>query len=370
MGATGEPDASDWRRGPVSAVVINYQGADYLPDCLEALAALDPGPDEVIVVDDGSTDGSLALLAARFPGVRALPLGTNRGPCAARNAGLAAARHRAVLLVDNDAVPRPDVLGKLRAALAARPDACAAQPRSVVFDEPSTVHYDGARLHYAGLLALRNFYRPLAEAEGTGVVDVDGLVALTALVDRDVVLAAGGFDEELFYLMEDYDLALRLRIAGHALLSVEDALVLHRGGTPGLSLRAAREGPRYPVRRAYYHARNRWLILAKCHALRTLVLTAPALALYELVWLAFAAAKGNLGPTLRGKLDALRRLPGLRARRRAVQAARRTRDRDLLVGGPLTLTPHLVAKPAARALAGALDLALRAWWGLVRPLCG
>jgi GT2 family glycosyltransferase len=262
------------------------------------------------------------------------------------------------------------VLGRLRAALAERTDAVAVPPRSVVFEDPGRVHYDSGRFHYAGVMSLRNFFVPLAEAEGEGVVDVDGLVALTALVDREAVGTAGGFDESLFYLMEDYELSLRLRLRGGAILAVEDALVGHKGGTAGLSFREEREGARYPGRRAYYHSRNRLMILAKNHRLRTLVFTAPALLLYELVWLGFSALKGNLLPTLSGKVGFLAQLPGVLQARRDVQRTRVVRDRDLLVGGPLTLTPQLVAKPVARSLVRGLDAALRAWWALVRPLCG
>ncbi len=362
-----EPTAEDWRRGPVSAVVCNYQGRDYLPDCLASLLVLDDALDEVIVVDDGSTDGSVGLLREQFPTVRVLELGVNRGPCAARNAGLAAARNRAVLLVDNDVVLRPDVLSKLRAAFAERPDAVAVQPRSVVHDEPDRVHYDSAYFHFVGVLSLRNFYAPLSEAEGAGVVEVDGLIALCALVDRETLGSVGAFDERLFYLMEDYELALRLRLAGHAILSVEDAIVLHKGGTAGLSFR---EGHAYPERRAYYHSRNRWMILAKNYRVRTLVFLAPAIVVYELVWLVFSVAKGNLGPTLRGKVGFFFQLPDVLRKRRDVQGGRCVRDRDLLVGGPLTLTPQLVAKPVARRVVAMLDGFLRAWWWLVRPVCG
>jgi hypothetical protein len=232
------------------------------------------------------------------------------------------------------------------------------------------VHYDGAMLHFVGLLALRNFYVPLERAEGEGVVEVDGLIALTALLDREAVGEVGGFDEALFYLMEDYDLALRLRLRGYRLLAAEEAIVLHKGGTPGLSMRAEREGELYPERRAYFHSRNRLMILTKCYHWRTLLLCTPAIALYESVWLLFSALKGNLATNLRGKLGFLVRLLPVLASRREIQRTRRMRDRDLFVGGPLTLTPQLVAKPVARRMARALDRCLRAWWGAVRPFCG
>jgi GT2 family glycosyltransferase len=348
----------------VSAVVCNYNGERYLEDCLRAVLA--QAPDEVIVVDDASTDGSVALVRARFPAVEVLALARNSGPCAARNAGMRAARNRWVLAVDNDAVLAPDVLAKLRAALEADPGACLAQTRSVLFDEPERVHYDGGGFHYLGLIALRNFYVPLAQAEGTGVVEADALVAICALLDRDVVLARGGYDEALFYLAEDLDLSLRLKLAGERLLAVEDALVRHRGGTAGLSFR----GGGYPARRVFLHARNRRRILAKCLRVRTLVLIAPAFAAYELVWLLFALRERELGAQLAGRLAFLRSLGAVWRARAAVQAQRVRNDRDVLVGGPLVLSPALVAKPAARRAARVMDAGLRAWWGIVRRVCG
>jgi GT2 family glycosyltransferase len=348
----------------VSAVVCNYNGRGYLEACLTSVLAQEP--DEVLVVDDASTDDSVAFVRARFPAVEVLVLDHNRGPCAARNAGMRAARHRWVLAVDNDAVLEPGVLAKLRAALETDGGACLAQTRSVLFDEPTRVHYDGGGFHYLGLIALRNFYVPLAEAEGAGVVEADALVAICVLLERDVVLAHGGYDEELFYLAEDLDLSLRLKLAGERLLAVEDALVRHRGGTAGLSFR----GGDYPGRRVFLHARNRRRILAKCLALRTLVLVLPAFGLYELVWAFFALAEGQLGAQLRGRIAFLASLPSLLRARAAVQKNRRRRDRELLVGGPLVLSPLVLRSGAKRALARALDALFRAWWRLVRPLCG
>ena len=349
---------------PVSAVVCNFNGESYLPACLDSLLAQRGGVDQIVVVDNGSTDGSLALVRERYPGVDLVPLARNGGPCVARNAGMRVARHRLVLAVDNDAVLQPDVLEKLRAALVAHPQAVVAQPRSVFASEPERVHYDGGSFHYAGLYSLRNFCRPLAEADGRGVVPVDGLIAIAPLVDRDALLALGGYDEDFFILFEDFDLSLRLRIAGLQILSVEDALVLHRGGTPGISFR----GSVYPKVRAYYHSRNRWLLLLKNHGWRTLFVSLPGLAAYELVWILFTLRSGHFRAYAAGKLDLLRGARRALARRRAVQATRCVRDRDLLVGGPLTLSPQLVERRTARVGAAILDALLRAWWRAARPL--
>jgi len=349
----------------ISAVVCNYDGERYLEECLRSLVGQER-VDEVIVVDNASTDGSVALVRERFPDVTVLEMERNDGPGSARNAGMRAARNRWVLAVDNDAVLTPSVAARLAAALEARPDAVVAQPRSVLYDDPGRVHYDAGRFHYCGLLSLRNFYRPLAEAEGEGTVEVDALIGIAPLVDRDALLASGGYDEDFFYLAEDFDLALRLRLDGHRLLAVEDALVLHRGGTAGLSFR----GGGYPERRAYLHARNRWMLMLKGYRLRTLLFAAPGILVYETVFTLFSLAQGHLKAQLSGKAAALGCWRELMRKRREIQARRRVADRDLFVGGPLTISPSLVASAPARLAIGVLDGILRAWWALVRPLAG
>lgn len=365
MDANSEPSSVNQGLGPVSVVVCNYNGAGYLDECLDSVERLRGVVDEVIVVDNASTDTSRALLARRGPRVRVLALPTNEGPCPARNAGMRAARNRFVLALDNDAVCTPAMLESLCAAVARSPGVAIAQPRSVFASEPTRVHYDGGSFHYVGLIGLRNFYRPLAEAQGQGVVDVDCAVAVALLVDREALLQVGGYDETMFILFEDLDLSFRLRACGQRIVSVEDAIVLHKGGTPGISFR---EGGSYPGSRVFFHSRNRWTYLAKCLRVRTLIVALPAIALYEAVWLCFSIAQGEFGQWLRGK----GRFFGLRAhvrRERASFQSRRTvRDRDLLVGGPLTITPSLKAGVLPAFALRTLDVVLRSWWRLVRVL--
>lgn len=351
--------AAPSRVGPVSAVVCNYNGEAYLPACLDSLLALDPAPAEILVVDNESTDGSMELLAERYPEITCLPMGRNAGPAAARNAGMRAAQYPWVLALDNDVTLPRHALGDLIAAADDQPDAVLLQPRSVFAGDRERVHYDGGSLHYAGLIALRNFYEPLASAVGRGTVEVDAIISLCLLVDARAVLGAGGYDERYFILFEDLDLSYRLRSEGRRLYCVENTVCVHDEGTAGISFR---EGPRYPARRVRLHSRNRWMYLGKCYSAWGLLRAAPGLWLYELAQLGFAVQQRALGAYCLGKWDFLRSLPGSWSLRRSVQRRRVLRDRELLVDGPLTLTPAVAASPGKARVARGLNRALTALW--------
>ncbi|MDZ4773109.1 MAG: glycosyltransferase family 2 protein [Planctomycetota bacterium] len=362
-------DASDATGGlgPVSVVVCNYNGEHYLAECLESVAQLGSGVGEVIVVDNASTDRSREIAAEC--GARVVALAVNDGPCPARNAGMKAAKNRWVLALDNDAVCTREMLTRLCAAAAeaerSSPGSVAiVQPRSVFASETSRVHYDGGAFHYVGLIALRNFYAPLAQANGHGTLAVDCAVAVALLVDREAVLEIGGYDETMFILFEDLDLSFRLRACGKRILSVEDALVLHKGGTPGISFR---DGPRYPGSRVFFHSRNRWTFLAKCAHWRTLVVALPGLFVYECVWFAFALAAFAPHQWLRGKWRFVLLFGHIRRERARFQARRTVADKDLFVGGPLTITPALKSSGPKAFVLATLDAALRTWWRIARP---
>lgn len=351
----------------VSVVVVNWNGESYLPDCLAAILAQVPAPQEVLVVDNHSEDASRELVAARFPQVRVIDLGSNAGPGAARNRGVEAATHERVLCVDNDVILQPGVLAAMTATMDEHPAAAMVQARSVLAAEPSTVHYDGADLHYLGMLLLHNWYRPLSEARlpdrsmGAGI----GLCFLTR---RTPFLAVGGFFEPMFFFFEDNDFAYRLRLRGHEVRLAEGAVVFHRGGTTGLSMRG--DKPAYPPRRTYLHSRNRWLLLLACLHWRTLLLTLPAQLAYAAVHFAFAVRQGHTGAWLAGKWGLLTLLPTTWRRRREVQRTRVCSDRELLLATPFTFNPHIGKRGAGAIARRGMDAFFGTWWRCVRWACG
>lgn len=350
----------------VSAIVVNWNGKDYLPACLDALLAQDPAPSEVIVVDNHSDDDSRELVSQRYPGVRVVDTGRNAGPCHARNVGAALAADDELLFVDNDVVLRPGCLRALCARLRGDPTAALVQARSLCGDDAGVVHYDGGDLHFLGTIVLRNWYRPLAAAAPADG-PVGAAIALCFLTRRDRYREVGGFDENLFILYEDTEFCWKLRLRGHTVHVAADALCTHLAGTAGLSVRG--EG-RYPGRRTYLHSRNRWYVLIACMRWRTFVLTMPAQLLYGVVYAGFGVRRGHLGDWLRGKWELLKMLPAAVRARRLAQRGRVVADRDLLVAAPMTLNPGLADRGFSASLRRGLDRFFAGYWRLVRRLCG
>lgn len=346
--------------GPVTLAITNWNGAAFLDDCLDAALALRGDVAEVLVVDNASTDDSVARIRRRAPRVRLVELGRNDGPCPARNRGLQEARTRWVLQLDSDVILAPDTLERLWPETAAL-GVVLVQPRAVLASDPSVVHYDGGRFHYVGMMCLDNL---LVRAPAGPPEDVDAVISMCLLADREAVLAAGGYDPAFFILFEDHDLSYRLRARGLRLRRVPQAAVLHREGTAGLSFRPG--APAYPGRRAFLHARNRSYLVLKNYGWPALLASLPGRCAYGVLYAVFAWKRGVGGDWLRGRVDLLRLLPSAWRHRRALRGARVVGDRALLRDDDLTVSPVVGRSPFEARLEKAFNVALRGLWRATR----
>jgi GT2 family glycosyltransferase len=355
-------DARDDARPTLGAVVINYNGGAKVVRVIEALRQHAPEITEIIVADNGSTDASVASIRARFPEVEILELGANLGLPNARNAGLAKARSRYILLLDADIYVTPGCSEAMLAA-ARHYGAAVVCPRIILVPDGSVVQCDGAAPHVVGTLAMLNAdvcrsLPPVAAGP------VHGLIGAAMLIDREAVLAAGGFNELYFFYFEDLEFSLRMRLLGHEVVRAPSAIVEHeRGqGTVGLSFRGKGS---YPARRAYLGMRNRLLTIALCYSGRSLLLLAPVLLAYELGTIGFAASRGFLKEWWSGWAWLLANREEIGRQRRALQQRRVRPDRDLLAAEPLPLAAGVVESNALRRAIALFDTGLTAYWRLV-----
>jgi GT2 family glycosyltransferase len=243
----------------VAVVVLNWNGLEDTRALLPTLAAcrLPEGWTlEVVVVDNGSSDGSAAALAAEFPGVTVLPLPENRRFAAGNNHGLRHALARgaeAVMLLNNDTRADPGLIERLLMALAEDPGAGAAGPL-IYFGAPTRrIWYAGGSLDpwlgwasHRGVRALdHGQYRSL---ERTGYVTGCCLLAPRAAWER-----VGLLDERYYIYAEDSDWCLRARAAGFHLLFVPTARLWHEV--------SASSGQASPWK-IYHRLRANWTLFA------------------------------------------------------------------------------------------------------------
>ena len=319
----------------VAVVIPNFNGERWLPDVLESVAAQTLAPAEVVVVDDGSTDGSLALLAARHPDVRVLALGANGGFARAANAGVAAVTAEAVALVNTDVQLAPDWVERALAALESAPAAASVATKLVDLADPSLFYDAGDVLRRDGACEQRGrFERDGGRYDAPG--EVFSACAGAALYRRSALLAAGGFEERFGTYLEDVDVGLRLRLAGWTCRWEPRAVARHAGGGSSASL------PRGP---GAWVERNTLLLVARAFPARWLHLVVYR----QLAWAWHAARAGALGGHLAGVRMALPLLPAMLRERRGLRARAVVAIEDAVPARPIR-GPRAGGHPSRHAI--------------------
>jgi len=302
---------------PFASVIIpNYNGARFLPTCLNALRAQDYPANrfEVIVVDDHSQDESLVLLARDYPEVRVVALPKNRGLAGACNAGAAVARGDVLVMLNNDTEVEPGWLAALVEPLVSLPQVGAVASKILLFDRRDVLHSAGDMYGRDGIPRNRGVWE-----QDRGQYDEDlrvfGGCGGAVAYRRAAWEETGGFDEQLFMYLEDVDLAWRLRLLGWEAIFAPQARVYHH-------LSATGGGPLA----SYYTGRNTLWVLARDVPGPILRRHWPAMVRAQLR-IAAEAARAWRGAAararLRGQWAGIVGIPRMLRQRRAVQARRR-----------------------------------------------
>jgi len=234
-----------------SVIIPNRNGVLVLPTCLNSLREQTCREFEIILVDDASSDHSLALVEEDYPEVKVVALPINRGFAGAANAGIVASRGEIVVLLNNDTEATPQWLQALLDALDDHPEAGMAASRMMLFDRRNVFHSAGDLYGHDGLPRNRGVWQT-----NRGQYDrpdfVFGPCGGAAAYRRHMLAEVGLFDERLFMYLEDVDIAWRAQLAGYRCIYAPDATVYHR-------LSATGGGPLA----SYYTGRNTIAILAK-----------------------------------------------------------------------------------------------------------
>ena len=304
----------------IDIIIPNYNGAELLPICLSALRRQTRRDFCVVVVDDGSTDGSRALLAREYAEVRLIELPCNRGLAAAVNAALRATAGEYVVLLNNDTEVHPRWLERLAGALDRFQDYSFAASKLLLFDRRNYLHSAGDYYRADGVPGNRGVWQP-DSGQYNVMEEVFGPCAGAAAYRRTALEALAEdsrvLDEDLVMYCEDVDLNIRARLRGMRTIYEPRAVVYHRLSATGGGTLAS-----------YYCGRNFVLVWAKnmpgALALRfwpALLRAQIGYALESFWHIREPAARARV----RGQFDSLRALPRFlrkRAHRPSISAAR------------------------------------------------
>ena len=296
----------------VSVVIVNWNGRVHLERCLAVLAVQTLERFEVILVDNGSTDGSVEMIQRQFPRVRMISNSSNLGFAAANNVGIRASTADHIATLNNDTEPRPDWLERLLAPALADPSVGMVASKMIFAHRPGTINSAGIALDPAGIAWDRLGGEP--DREGGAVEEVFGPCAGAALYRRAMLDEVGLFDEEFFAYLEDLDLAWRARLAGWRALYAPTAVVSHVHSATGV------EGSPF---KNYHLGRNKLWTIAKNYPAPQLYLALPLIVAYDLAATLYGLATRRDLASLRGRLAGMAGLPRQWPKRREVQRMRR-----------------------------------------------
>jgi GT2 family glycosyltransferase len=275
---------------------------------------------ETVLVDNGSSDDSLALVAREFPEVRVLALSENLGLAGGTNAGIAVTDAPIIATLNNDTEADPRWLAELHAALAAHPEAGSAASKLLLFDRRDVIHSAGDFFGLDGLPGNRGVWQH-DNGAFTQQELVFGACAGAAAYRRSMLDDVGSFEADFFMYCEDVDLSFRSQLLGYRCIFVPTAIVYHMlSATGGGSLAS------------YYCGRNFLRVIARD-------MPGPLL---KRVWPRIVRAQMRMAAEsirhfrepaarakLHGQIAGLSELPRLLRQRQAIQSRRRVPIRYL-----------------------------------------
>ncbi len=304
MADGGDPD--------ITVVVVNYNGGDYLRGCIASLAAQTFTNFETIIVDNASSDNSLARIVEKPEQLTILKQASNLGFAGGNNVGARAGRGKRLALLNPHAEAAPDWLEAMMRAIARRPTHRMIACLQVSLHD--TLRLDGAGDCYLayGYAWRGGFGHPLSSAPPAG--ECFAPCGAAAFYPRETFLESGGFDERYFCYHEDVDIAFRLRLQGELCQYVPDACVRHAGSA--ISGRSSAFS-------VFHGVRNGVWTYVKNMPGGLLLLTSPVWLIGSLMLLVRGAVRGVFVPTWRGFVAAFAGLGPALAARKQLRARRR-----------------------------------------------
>jgi GT2 family glycosyltransferase len=310
----------------VSVIIVNTNELHHLVKCVPTVTKQSYPNYEVLVVDNASTDGSVAYIRQHFPEVRVVDSAVNLGYPGANNLGFQLASGEYFAVLNPDTVVDQHWLEELVRALEANSMAALATSKILLMDEPSIINACGNVVSITGLTFCRGVGEPAtAFSQQEEVLAVSGAAFL---IRRSTIAEIGPFDADFVAYLEETDLSLRAVLAGYTCLYVPTSKVYHKYTF------------RFSEKKCFHLEKNRYYMLLKFFSPRTLLLLAPILLFTELLVWGYMIMKGRryIYQKWLSYLWLWRNRAKIRDGYTRTQRLRRISDRDILE----RFVPHLL----------------------------
>lgn len=294
----------------ITVVIPNYNGVHFLQDCLQSLLSQDPGTPEymVLVVDNGSQDGSLDLIRKLFPQVQVEALSENTGFCHAVNVGIRKSDTPYVILLNNDTKVASGFVSGLYHAIERHKEIFSVSASMRMWDAPDLLDDAGDRYCVLGWAYARGKGKPAklySQAK-----EVFSACGGAAIYRREVLEQIGLFDEVHFAYLEDLDIGWRARIHGYKSYYEPSAQVVHFG--------SASTGSRYNEKKTLLAAANNVYVVGKNMPILQMLFNLPFLLIGFIIKFLFFCQKGMGRLYLKGLSNGMRKSLSKEGRARKV----------------------------------------------------
>jgi hypothetical protein len=313
----------------VSVIILNYNGLSFLPRCLETLRRTSYPHVELCVVDNCSTDGSLAYLCDHHPDVKLFPIRKNLGYSGAYNEVIPETSGEVIVLLNFDVEVEPEWLDQAVALLTENARVAAAQPKLRSLQKRNLFEYSGGSGGfidcYGYPLVRGRVFDRIEEDHGQydDAVPIHWASGAAFVVRREAYEAAGGLDDDFFLHMEELDLCWRFWLMGYEVKSAPMGIVYHHAG-------AALSADRY--HKMYYNHRNGLVMMLKNFSGVSLLKYLPGRWLLDWVTVVASPLRGESKRSLAvfsAHVFVWAHLPSIIKKRRRVQQLRRRTDAEL-----------------------------------------
>jgi hypothetical protein len=296
----------------ITIIIPNLNGRQHLEHCLPSILEQSYQDFEIILVDNGSTDGSVEFVTKKFPRVQILASSYNMGFAKANNVAIQAASAPCVVTLNNDTTVEPNWLSEMMDVVRREPDVGMIACKTLNMHNPHLIDSAGMDIDHVGMAWPRYYGQPDNKQE-TEPYEVFCPTGAAALYKRELLNQVGLFDEEFFAYCEDMDLGWRARLMGWRCLYVPTSIVYHYHSA------TSKQGS--PFKR-YLITRNRIWTVIKNYPADEIWFDLPKLIFYDLVAMVYRLLlERNLSP-IWGRLASLSKLKVMLQHRRLIQGKR------------------------------------------------